>query len=55
MNPPWASITLKVYAHLFDAAEHARRASDRLEAGFAKVLQSSGARSPTTAPRSVRA
>jgi integrase len=41
-----ASITLKVYAHLFDAAEHARRASDRLEAGFAKVLQSGGASQP---------
>jgi integrase len=41
-----ASITLKTYAHLFDAAEHARRASDRLEAGFAKVLQSGTALQP---------
>jgi hypothetical protein len=41
-----ASITLKVYAHLFDAAEHARRASDRLEANFAKVLQSGAAVQP---------
>jgi len=34
-----ASITLKIYAHLFDAAEHARRASSRLEASYATVLQ----------------
>ena len=31
-------ITLKVYAHLFDRAEHAQRASAALEAGFGFVL-----------------
>jgi hypothetical protein len=41
-----ASITLKVHTHVFDAAEHARRASDRLEAGFAKVLPSGAAVQP---------
>jgi integrase len=33
-----ASITLKVYAHLFDAAEHAQRASAELEASFGGML-----------------
>jgi integrase len=32
------SITLKVYARLFDAAEHAQRASDALEASFGSIL-----------------
>ena len=31
-------ITLGVYAHLFDGAEHAQRASDRLEASFGSVV-----------------
>jgi integrase len=31
-------ITLKVYAHLFDAAEHAERATQALEHGFAAAL-----------------
>lgn len=31
-------ITLRVYAHLFDAAEHAARATAELEAGFGGVL-----------------
>ena len=35
------SITLKVYAHLFDGAEHAQRASDLLEAGFGNLLETS--------------
>jgi integrase len=32
------AFTLNVYSHLFDRAEHARRASDALEAGFSSVL-----------------
>jgi len=32
------SFTLNVYSHLFDRAEHGRRASDALEAGFASLL-----------------
>jgi hypothetical protein len=32
------SITLSVYAHLFDAARHADRARDALEAEFGTVL-----------------
>lgn len=35
-------ITLKVYAHLFDLAQHASQASAALEAGFGKVLEMSG-------------
>ena len=31
-------ITLKVYAHLFDHAEHAKRTSDALEARFGAIL-----------------
>ena len=31
-------ITLRVYAHLFDRAEHAQRARDALEAGFGEIL-----------------
>jgi integrase len=31
-------ITLRVYAHLFDRAEHGKRASDALEAGFGHLL-----------------
>jgi integrase len=31
-------MNLDVYAHLFDRAEHAQRASDALEAGFAALL-----------------
>lgn len=47
-------ITLRVYAHLFDAAEHAQRASSALEAGFGAVLdgkemESSGGNAPQTA------
>ena len=30
-------ITLRVYAHEFDALEHAQRASAALEAGFANL------------------
>lgn len=33
------SITLKVYARLFDAAEHGQRASDAMEAGFGKLVE----------------
>lgn len=33
------SITLKVYARLFDAAEHAQRASERMEASFGSLLR----------------
>jgi integrase len=36
------SITLKVYARMFDAAEHSQRASDALEASFGGVLSSIG-------------
>ena len=36
------AITLRVYAHLFDAAEHAQRATEALEARFGKSLASSG-------------
>ena len=32
------SFTLDVYSHLFDRAEHAKRASRALEAGFASIL-----------------
>jgi integrase len=32
------SFTLNVYSHLFDRAEHARRATDALEAGFSSIL-----------------
>jgi integrase len=32
------SFTLNVYSHLFDRAEHSRRASDALEAGFGSIL-----------------
>ncbi len=31
-------ITLRVYAHLFDSAEHAERASAMLEASFGSVI-----------------
>jgi integrase len=31
-------VTLRVYAHLFDRAEHGQRASDALEAGFGEML-----------------
>jgi integrase len=34
-------ITLRVYAHLFDRAEHAERASAALEAGFGAMLEGS--------------
>ncbi len=34
-------ITLRVYAHLFDSAEHAGRASAMLEAEFASLIKSS--------------
>jgi hypothetical protein len=33
-----AAITLKVYAHLFDAARHAANARERLEADYGMVL-----------------
>jgi integrase len=36
------SITLKVYAHLFDRAAHAERARSALEDGYGKLLESSG-------------
>ena len=32
-------ITLDVYAHLFDGAEHAQRARDRLEEAFGTLLE----------------
>ena len=32
------AITLGIYAHLIDQAEHARRATDRLDQGYAHVL-----------------
>src|SRR5262245_40235566 len=32
------SFTLNVYSHLFDRIEHARRASEALEAGFSTLL-----------------
>jgi Phage integrase family len=35
-------ITLRVYVHLFDAAEHANRASAALEQGFGAVLDGNG-------------
>jgi integrase len=34
--------TLDVYAHLFDAVEHGRRARAALEAAFGKIVESSG-------------
>ena len=39
------AITLRVYAHLFDQAEHAERARDALEAGFGKLVESSAGNS----------
>jgi integrase len=33
-----AAITLKVYAHLFDAQRHARKARERLEAEYGGML-----------------
>lgn len=39
------AITLRVYAHLFDQAEHAQRARDALEAGFGKLMESSAGNS----------
>lgn len=44
------SITLRVYAHLFEQARHADRARDRLEAAFGSVLE---ARSCSDGSRSV--
>ncbi len=35
------SITLSVYAHLFDQAEHATKASAQLEAAFGGLLDAS--------------
>jgi len=35
-------ITLRVYAHLFDRAEHAQRASDALEASFGAMVAETG-------------
>lgn len=32
------AITLRVYAHLFDAARHARQARDRLDARYGRLL-----------------
>jgi integrase len=40
------AITLKVYAHLFDAARHAREARNQLEAEYGDIVQ------PTRRPRS---
>ncbi|MBA2460731.1 MAG: tyrosine-type recombinase/integrase [Actinobacteria bacterium] len=42
-------ITLSVYAHLFDRAEHAARASDRLEAAFGNLVETSGGERRRTA------
>ena len=36
------NVTLGVYAHLFDQAEHGQRAKDALEAAFGNVLETSG-------------
>ena len=45
-------ITLDTYAHLFDRAAHADRARKALEAGFGKVLESTGGdRRESAAPR----
>ena len=33
------AITLGIYAHLIDHAEHARRATDRLDQGYAHMLK----------------
>lgn len=35
-----AAITLKVYAHLFDAERHARAAREQMEADYGSLLQS---------------
>ena len=37
------SITLSVYAHLFDQAEHATKASAQLEVAFGGILDGAGA------------
>jgi integrase len=34
--------TLDVYAHLFDAAEHGRRARAALESAFGKIVERTG-------------
>jgi integrase len=39
-------ITLKVYAHLFEEAEHAKQASAALEAVLGKAMESSGGERP---------
>lgn len=48
-------ITLRVYAHLFDAAEHAQRASSALEASFGAVLDRSESGDLTLHPLGVQA
>jgi integrase len=36
-----AAITLKVYAHLFDAARHSREAREQLEAAYGALVLAS--------------
>jgi integrase len=38
-----AAITLRVYAHLFDAERHAAKARKRLEADYGRILSGSAA------------
>jgi integrase len=39
LGPSSARVTLDVYQHEFDRAEHAQHARDALEAGFGKMLK----------------
>jgi hypothetical protein len=36
------NVTLNVYAHLFDRAEHEQRAKDALEAAYGNALETAG-------------
>jgi len=36
------NVTLGVYAHLFDQAEHGQRAKDAMEAAFGNALETAG-------------
>jgi integrase len=51
------NVTLNVYAHLFDRAEHGQRAKDAMEAAFGNVLETADGdkRQTSLAARSLRA
>jgi integrase len=45
------NVTLGVYAHLFDQAEHGQRAKDAMEAAFGNALETAGGETrQTSAP-----